>query len=104
MAPAVGLPGLAHPHDAAEIVDVVGTAGPSAQGTEIEHPGLCGPEERPTAAAHDRVPIVDTERYAGGRPESAEIPHTIGRRPQKCVRLAAPRLRQSDHDALVVHV
>src|SRR5216683_4388395 len=36
----IGPVGLAHSHDAAEIVDVVGATGPSPEGPQIDHPGL----------------------------------------------------------------
>src|SRR4029077_13947809 len=89
----VGPTRLAHAHDAAEIVDVVGAAGPSAEGPQIDHTRLFGPQKRVTAAAHALPPIVDAERHAGCGAKGSEIPHAIGRRPQKGVRLAGPRFR-----------
>src|SRR5881296_1338680 len=103
-APGIGPVRLAHPHDTAEIVDVVGTAGPSPKGPQIDHAGLFRPQKRVTAAAHDLGPIVNAERHAGRGAKGTEIPQAIGRRPQKCVRPAGARLRQAHHRARVVHV
>src|SRR5467141_4451721 len=61
--------GLAHPHDATEIVDVVGATGASAEGPQIDHPGLVRPQERVTAAAHDLRSVVDSQSDAGSRPQ-----------------------------------
>src|SRR5439155_21813014 len=52
-APGVGPVSLAHSHDTAEIVVVVGAAGPSAECPQIDHAGLFRPQKSVTASAHD---------------------------------------------------
>src|SRR3989442_2518698 len=54
----VGLSGLAGPHDAASLVDRVCAAGPSAEGSQIDHAGPFRPQERVTSTTHDLGPIV----------------------------------------------
>src|SRR2546427_13179292 len=71
MAAAIGLPGLAHSHDAADIVDVVGAARPSAQGSQLPDAGIRGPPERPTAPAHDLAAVIDRQGDADGPVERA---------------------------------
>src|SRR2546422_1166584 len=39
---------LAHPHDAAEIIDVVGAAGPSAEGSQVDDAGPLRPDRKST--------------------------------------------------------
>src|SRR5947208_15330315 len=74
-APRVGPTSLAHAHDAAEIVDVIGAAGPSAESAEIEHAVLLRPQKRMTASAHDLGPLVDARREAGPRSPRTQPPH-----------------------------
>src|SRR5256886_5981412 len=95
---------LAHPHDAAEIVDVVGAAGPSAEGSQVDDAGPLGPQKRVAASAHDLPSVVDSQRDAGSCSQGTEIPHAIGRRPEERVRPAGARLREAHDRALVVHV
>src|SRR5207244_128893 len=52
---------LAHPHDAAEIVDVVGAAGPSAEGSQVDDAGPLRPQKRVAASAHDLPSVVDSQ-------------------------------------------
>src|SRR5437773_4904416 len=102
--PAIGLPGLAHPHDVAKTVDVVRTTRPSPEGPQIEDAAVLAPEERSAASAHDLGPVVDPESHARGAPEGPEIPHSVRRRPEESMRLAGRRFRQAYHLAALVHV
>ena len=104
MAAAIGLPGLAHSHDPAEIVDVVGTARPSAQGSQVHDARFRSPQERPTAPAHDRAPVVHRQGDADGPVEGAEIAHPVPRRPAEGVGLAGSGLGKAHDFPPVVHV
>src|SRR2546429_3467116 len=63
-APTIGVPGLTHANDAAELVDIVGAAGPSSERPQVDDPGLLRPEESATTSTHHRTAVVDPERYA----------------------------------------
>src|SRR3989449_5951390 len=82
-APGIGPLRLAHSHDTAEIVDVVGAAGPSPKGPEIDDAGPLRPQKRVAASAHDLPSGVDSQRDAGSCSQGTEIPHAIGRRPEE---------------------
>src|SRR6266581_2435474 len=94
---------LARPHDAADVVDGVGTAGPSAERSHVDHAGTGGPQERVAAAAYHFGPIVDAQRHARGA-ERPQIAHAVRRRPYERARLTRLGLGQADHRAAVVQV
>src|SRR2546428_2818554 len=100
----IGPPGLARPDDIAEIVDVITTARPPAEGAQIDDPGLLGPQKRPTASTHDLAPVVDAKRHARGSPEGSEIAHPVRGGPEECMRLPRARLRKAGDLTAVVHV
>src|SRR2546427_312093 len=104
LAAAIGLPRLARPDDIAEIVDVISTARPPAEGAQIDDPGLLGPQKRPTASTHDLAPVVDAKRHARGSPEGSEIAHPVRGGPEECMRLPRARFRKAGDLAAVVHV
>src|SRR2546426_8668139 len=83
LAAAIGLPRLARPDDIAEIVDVISTARPPADGAQSDDPGLLGPQKRPPASTHDLAPVVDAKRHARGSPEGSEIAHPVRGGPER---------------------
>src|SRR5437870_11280757 len=104
LAPAVALPRLAHPHDVAGIVDVVGAARSSAQRSQVPDAGIRGPPERPTAPTHDLAAVIDRQGDADGPVEGAEVADPVRRRPAKGVRLAPAALGEAYDFPPVVHV
>src|SRR5437867_6071324 len=103
-APPIRAPGLADSHDAAAIAHIVGAAGPSAEGPQVDHAASLSPQKGATASADDLAPVVDAERDAGGLPDGSEISHPVRRRPKEGMRLARARLRKAYDFASVVHV
>src|SRR5438034_5678387 len=77
---------LAHPHDTAEIVDVVGAAGPSAEGSQVDDAGPLRPQKRVAASAHDLPSLVDSRPKPGRGPQPPRLRLPPARAPRDPVR------------------
>src|SRR5439155_495204 len=100
----VGRSGLAHAHDAAGIIDVVGAARPPPERPQVHGAELLRPEERVPAAAHDRGMVVDRERHARACPQGSKISHAFAHGPEEGAGLTSRRLREAHHLSAVVHI